>query len=60
MTWEYKIFSYKQPSGMLFRGAGEIPTNEILPALNKLSSEGWEALSVFPISMAPQTLSESC
>jgi hypothetical protein len=52
MKWEYKVYSWKQPSGVLFRGAGAIPTDEIAAALNKLGNEGWEAVSVFPIAMA--------
>lgn len=52
MNWEYKIYSHKQPSGMLFRGAGEIPIDEIVGALNKLGGERWEAVSVFPVAMA--------
>jgi Domain of unknown function (DUF4177) len=51
MKWEYKIYSWKQPSGVLFRGAGAIPGDEITVALNKLGNEGWETVSVFPIAM---------
>jgi hypothetical protein len=39
-------------SGIMFRGAGAIPADEITAALNKLGNEGWEAVSVFPIAMA--------
>jgi Domain of unknown function (DUF4177) len=52
MKWEYKIYSYKQPSGMLFRGAGDIPVDEIVGALNRLGADGWEAVSAFPIAIA--------
>ena len=52
MKWEYTIYSVKQPSGVVFRGAGQIPVSEIIPALNRLGSEGWEAVSVFPSAMA--------
>jgi len=52
MKWEYRIYSHKQPSGMLFRGAGDIPIDEITIALNKLGTEGWEAVGVFPVAMA--------
>ncbi len=52
MKWEYTIYSIKQPSGVLFRGAGQIPVEEIIPALNKLGSERWEVVSAFPIAMA--------
>ncbi len=52
MTWEYQIYSHKQPSGMLFRGAGDIPEEEIVRSLNELGEGGWEAVSVFPIAIA--------
>ena len=52
MKWEYTIYSYKQPSGILFRGSGDIPVEEIAGTLNKLGKDGWEAVSVFPIAMA--------
>ncbi len=52
MTWEYQVYSHKQPSGMLFRGAGEIPAEEMVTALNELGESGWEAVSVFPVAMA--------
>ena len=46
MRWEYTIYSHKQPSGMIFRGAGDIPTDEIESGLNKLGAEGWEAVGL--------------
>jgi hypothetical protein len=52
MKWEYKIWSCKQPSGAMFRGAGDIPAEEITLALNALGEDGWEAVSVFPVAMA--------
>jgi hypothetical protein len=52
MKWEYKIYSWKQPSGGVWRGAGAIPENDFIAALNKLGNEGWEAVSVFPITIA--------
>lgn len=52
MRWEYKIYGHKQPSGMVFKGAGDIPADEIAAALNKLGSEGWEAVGVFAVAMA--------
>jgi hypothetical protein len=52
MKWEYKLYSCKQPSGVMWRGAGDIPSDEITAALNKLGSEGWEAVNVFPIAIA--------
>lgn len=52
MKWEYRIYTWKQPSGIMFRGAGDIPSDEITAALNKLGSEGWEAVGAFPIAMA--------
>jgi Domain of unknown function (DUF4177) len=52
MKWEYKLHAWKQPGGVIFRGAGDIPANEITVALNKLGTEGWEAVAVFPIAMA--------
>ena len=51
MKWEYTVYSHKQPSGMLFRGAGDIPGQEIAEALNRLGAEGWEAVSAFPVAM---------
>ena len=51
MKWEYWIYWHKQPSGMVFRGAGDIPVAEILTALNKGGAEGWEAVGVFPVAM---------
>jgi Domain of unknown function (DUF4177) len=52
MKWEYQIYSHKQPSGVMFRGAGDLPVQEIAGALNKLGQEGWEAVSAFPVAMA--------
>jgi hypothetical protein len=52
MKWEYKIWSYKQPAGAIFRGAGDIPAEEITVTLNALGGDGWEAVSVFPVAMA--------
>ena len=52
MKWEYKIYAHKQPSGMLFRGAGDIPVDEIANGLDRLGGEGWEAVGVFPVAMA--------
>jgi len=52
MKWEYTIYSHKQPSGMLFRGAGDIPVGEIATELNRLGADGWEAVGVFPVAMA--------
>jgi hypothetical protein len=52
MKWEYQIYSHKQPSGFLFRGAGDLPAEEMLGALNKLGQEGWEVVSAFPVAMA--------
>lgn len=52
MKWEYMVYSYKQPSGTLFRGAGGIPADEIANALDALGQDEWEAVSVFPIAMA--------
>ncbi len=52
MKWEYNIWQYKQPAGMVFRGAGDIPATEITDALDTLGQDGWEAVSVFPVSMA--------
>jgi hypothetical protein len=37
MKWEYTIYSHKQPSGMLFRGAGDIPVDEITSAFLAVS-----------------------
>lgn len=51
MKWEYTLYSHKQPSGMLFRGAGDIPGAEIGAALNRLGVEGWEAVAAFPVAM---------
>jgi hypothetical protein len=52
MKWEYRMYAHKQPSGVFFRGAGDIPIDEMADALNKLGSEGWETVSVFPVAMA--------
>jgi hypothetical protein len=52
MQWEYTVYSHKQPSGVLFRGAGDIPSEEIVGALNQLGADGWEAVGVFPVAMA--------
>ncbi len=49
--WEYHIYSYKQPSGMIFRGAGGVP-DEVEPDLNKLGKDGWEVASAYPVTMA--------
>jgi hypothetical protein len=51
MKWEYRVYAHKQPGGALFRGAGDIPAEEIAKALNELGSDGWEAVSVFPVAM---------
>ena len=49
--WEYHIYSYKQPSGMIFRGAGGVP-DEVQPDLNALGKDGWEVASSYPVNMA--------
>jgi hypothetical protein len=36
----------------MWRGAGDVPADEVTAALNKLGNDGWEAVSVFPIAMA--------
>ncbi len=51
MKWEYWVYSHKQPSGVVFRGAGDIPVAEIVAELNKAGAQGWEAVSAFPVAM---------
>ena len=49
-NWEYKVYSYKQPSGMLSRGAGDVPEG-FLQDLNALGAEGWEVATSYPVAM---------
>ena len=49
-TWEYKVYSYKQPSGMFIKGAGDVPDN-LLHDLNALGAEGWEVATSYPVAM---------
>jgi len=52
MKWEYKILSIKQPHGVLFRGGGQIPGDEMTAALDRLGNDGWEVVNVFPVAIA--------
>lgn len=49
--WEYHIYTYKQPSGIMFRGAGDIPET-VQGELNALGQEGWEIAAAYPVAMA--------
>ncbi|MFM9966765.1 MAG: DUF4177 domain-containing protein [Planctomycetaceae bacterium] len=48
--WEYRIYNYKQPSGVIFRGAGDVPEN-VPKDLNALGNEGWEIIASYPVAM---------
>lgn len=52
MRWEYKVYAHKQPSGMVFRGAGDIPAAEMASEMNELGADGWEAVCAFPVAIA--------
>jgi len=49
--WEYYIYKYNQPSGMVFRGAGDVP-EDVQNQLNALGQEGWEVTTAYPVAMA--------
>jgi Domain of unknown function (DUF4177) len=51
MKWDYHIYSYRQPSGVLFRGAGDTP-EEVDRDIKKLGKEGWELSAAYPVAMA--------
>jgi hypothetical protein len=56
MKWEHKVIPWKQPGGLMFRGMGAIPPDDVNAQLTKLGNEGWEAVSVFTIAEGAQNI----
>lgn len=50
MKWQYQVHTYKQPSGVIFRGTGSVP-EELQGELAKFGTEGWELIAAYPIAM---------